>query len=127
MRFEGARRFALYGAVSFAALAIDLTLVRMSLGFRLAPALAVSIGFYAATTFQFFCYRHIIFPGNRGFAADLARYIIAVILSWLAAVGMVQGLIDYGKVAPFVAKIISVPLLFPFNYLLNRRFAFRGR
>lgn len=116
--------FVAYGAVSVATLCIELTVLHVSLA--LPQALAVSCGYLSASFFQFCVLRYAVFKAHHKSAfMQVYAYIIAAVLSWWAVVGAVALLTTLFPLSTMEARIISIPALFPLNYLVSKHFIFR--
>ena len=120
------RTFFGYGAVSVAALCIELTILQLLLLEHMPQPWAVSLAFLSACVFQFLVLRYIVFEvRHRPIVFQANAYVVAAAFSWLAVLASVTLLTTVFGISTMAARAISIPLLFPMNYMINRNFIFR--
>jgi putative flippase GtrA len=52
-------------------------------------------------------------------------YVIAAIVSWWTVLGAVSLLIALFHISTMEARVVSIPALFPLNYLVSKYFIFK--
>jgi putative flippase GtrA len=128
--FKGAtatiKSVAAYGFVSVLSLLTELALLHTLLAVRLPQAAAVSVAFISASVFQFCTLRYIVFKvTHRPIVIQMNAYVLSAVFSWAAVLGCVTFFTSVFHMQTMLAREITIPLLFPLNYLLNRYFIFR--
>ena len=115
-------RFALVGGANTA---LDLTLfaaLTAALGVAPEPANAISYGSGIASSF--ILNRHWTFADARGDVAEMLMRFIALNLgALLLSTVLVTALAQ--MMAPVIAKLLSLPVMFPLSYGMSRHFVFR--
>lgn len=112
--------------MSVASLLLELSLLHMLLVASVAAPFAVSAAYISASIFQFCVLRYVIFRvTHRPVLMQVNAYIASAILSWLAVLGTVTALTYFLHLSTMLAREITIPLLFPVNYVLSRYFIFR--
>lgn len=120
------KTFVAYGAVSVLTLCVELSILHTALALRLASAVAVSCGYLTASVFQFCVLRYVVFKAaHRPVVMQVNAYVIAAIVSWWTVLGAVTALIALFHLSTMEARIISIPALFPLNYLVSRHLIFK--
>lgn len=115
-----------YGLVSIAALGLELSLLHFLLQVRLAAPLAVTGAYGTASVFQFLALRYIVFQvTHRPMLIQVNAYILAATASWMLVLASVMALIHVFAISTMLAREITIPLLFPVNYVLSRYVIFR--
>lgn len=120
------RSLTAYGMTSVGALAVELAILHLALTLRALPPVAVSCGFIAGSVFQFCALRYAVFRvADKPVHFQASAYVIAAIGSWWAVVLTVALLQNVTHLPTMQARLVSIPLLFPLNYLVSKYFIFR--
>lgn len=120
------KTFAAYGAVSVLTLCVELSILHTALALRLASPVAVSCGYLTASLFQFCVLRYIVFKAaHQPVFMQVNAYVIAAVVSWWTVLGAVTLVIGLFHVSTMAARVISIPALFPLNYLISKYFIFK--
>ena len=121
-----ARSVIAYGTTSLGALLAELLVLHSALALHVASPLAVSLGFFTGSLFQFCSLRYVVFRvTHKPIIFQANAYVVAAIASWWAVLGAVALFEGVFKLPTMQARIASIPLLFPLNYLVSRYFIFR--
>jgi putative flippase GtrA len=120
------KTFAAYGAVSVLTLCVELSILHTALAVGLVSPIAVSCGYLTASLFQFCVLRYIVFKAaHRPVFMQVNAYVIAAIVSWWTVLGAVSLLIALFHISTMEARVVSIPALFPLNYLVSKYFVFK--
>lgn len=121
-----ARSILAYGSTSVGAMLLELLVLHASLALRISSPIAVSMGFFTGSLFQFLALRYVVFRvTHKPIAFQVNAYIIAAVASWWAVLGAVALLEAILRLPTMQARILSIPLLFPLNYAISRYIIFR--
>lgn len=120
------KSFLAYGTVSVITAAVELTVLHALLGIHTRAPIAVSGAYLTSSVFQFCVLRYIVFKvAHKPVIFQVNAYVVAAILSWWAVLGAVTLLTALLPVTTMQARLISIPALFPVNYLISRHVIFR--
>lgn len=120
------RSFFAYSATSVATAGVELALLHTALAVRIVSPVAVSIGFLGAALFQFCVLRYVVFKvTHRPVAFQANAFAVSAILSWWLVVATVTMLTMLFPLTTMQARVITIPALFPINYLISRYVIFR--
>lgn len=115
-----------YGSVSVLTALVELAVLHTLLGLHLRAPIAVSAAYLTSSLFQFCVLRYVVFKvAHKPVLLQVNTYVIAAILSWWAVLGAVTLLTTLLPLTTMEARLISIPVLFPVNYLLSRYVIFR--
>lgn len=93
---------------------------------RLAAPIALSCAYIASSLFQFSVLRYVVFRvTHRPMFVQANAYVITAIASWWAILGAVTLLTYFFPLTTMESRIVSIPVLFPLNYLISRYYIFR--
>jgi putative flippase GtrA len=85
---------------------------------------ATSAGFWLSFAVNFLVNKYFTFSSRTGGRQQLVRYGVAVVVNYLANLGIVTGLVGLG-VPAVVAKVFAVALLSLVNFVVYKRWVFR--
>lgn len=120
------KSFLAYGSVSVITAALELTVLHALLGIHIRAPFAVSSAYLTSSLFQFCVLRYVVFRvTHKPVIFQVNAYVIAAIGSWWAVLGAVTLLTALLPITTMQARLISIPALFPVNYLISRHVIFR--
>lgn len=118
--------FLAYAVVSVSALIVELCVLHMTLALGAHSIIAISCGYLSSSIFQFTVLRYVVFRvTHRPVLLQVNAYLAAAVASWWTVVGVVTILMALFHLTAMEARVISIPALFPLNYLVSRYFIFR--
>lgn len=115
-----------YSSVSVLAASIDLCILHILVSRGVAQSVAVSAAFLTATATQYALYRYVLFKtAHKSILIEGWAYAIAVCISWWSTVGLVAAFSHAFGMSTLLAKVLTIPIIFPLGYLSNRFIIFR--
>jgi putative flippase GtrA len=119
------RQFVVYLAIGFTVLAIDLSVLRLLLLTDVNRDIAVSVAYFVAISAHFSLNRWCNFRNfSRSIHAQASTYLVVTTLNWLLTLGGVEAGVRFFALSPFAAKLFTIPLNLPVNFLGHRYLTF---
>ncbi len=119
------RVIALYIAVGICTTIIDFGLLRLGIACGLVQPLAVSVAIVTAGVFQFSMYRFVVFRAReRPVGLQAGGYFATLAVAWWSTVLLVEGFTHWLLVGTLVAKMMTIPIVLPVGFLVNRYIVF---
>lgn len=124
--FKHYRNIILYALIGLSALSAELgVFYALSRGGRItiviSNAMAMGSGFFIS----FLLNAYYNFGVKNKLIHRLVRFGIITFCGYWLSTLMIVSLIDYGQLSPMIAKACSLPVLFAFQYLLNKQYTFQ--
>lgn len=121
-----AKQLLYYAGVGVLGALVDFSLLAILLWLQCPRIPAVSASFLTSAAVQFVVNRRHVFRATaRSPAMQLPLYTLAVISCWFATVSVVELGVRVLALAPLLAKLASIPVVFPLGFLMNRCVVFR--
>ena len=125
-RARSVKQFVAYASVSVFVTCVDLLVLRTMLWLNLPQPVAVTIAFCSANAIQFSLYRYVVFRAtHHHIAAQGAIYLISLATALILTVSLVAIFSHFLGLSTMVAKICTIPIIFPLGFLASRYLIFR--
>ncbi len=117
-------RFVLSGGL---ATAVHWSLMALLIRFHLSAEVATALGALAGAIANYLLQQHFTFRVRLGHARALPRYVLVMVLGWLANLGLFTALHGWLELGVSPAQLITTALVALFNFTLYRRVVFHDR